>query len=139
MLIGGDGIANRTVFAPVDKGPSHPDFTQEARKIELSDATSGKRLPSPIFIPAALYQKVNEGEQPVAFNEKGMPAQALTILTTCVGAEGNKVTLKLASFEARTQVPAGRVVCRANAFSLAPCKVEDASIESTNRPFSVQR
>ena len=56
MLIGGDGIANRTVFAPVDKGPSHPDFTQEARKIELSDATSGKRLPSPIFIPAALYQ-----------------------------------------------------------------------------------
>ena len=74
----------------------------------------------------------------MAFNEKGMPAQALTILTTCVGAEGNKVTLKLVSFEARTQVPAGTVVCRANAFSLAPWREGTAIRESTGRRLSVQ-
>ena len=56
VLIGGDGIANRMVFTPVDKGPSQPDLTQDARKMELSDATSGKRLPSPSFVPEALYQ-----------------------------------------------------------------------------------
>jgi hypothetical protein len=56
VLIGGDGIATKIVFTPVDKGPSQPDLTQDARKIELSDATSGKRLPSPNFVPRALYQ-----------------------------------------------------------------------------------
>ena len=54
--MGGDGIANRIVFTPVDKGPSQSDLTQDARKMELSDATSGKRLPSPSFVPEALYQ-----------------------------------------------------------------------------------
>ena len=136
--MGGDGIANRTVFIPLDTGPSQLDLTQDARKMELSDATSGKRLPSPIFMPAALYQKVNEGEQPVAFSEKGIPAQALTIFTTCVGAEGNDVTLKLTSLEASVQVPVGKVTCRANAFSLAPWREGTAIRESTGRRLSVQ-
>ena len=105
--MGGDGIVNRIVFTPVDKGPSQPDLTQDARKMELSEATSGKRLPSPNFVPEALYQKVNDGEQPVAFSEKGRPVQAVTILTTCVGAGGKVLILKLTSFEASTQVPAG--------------------------------
>jgi hypothetical protein len=56
VLEGGDGIANTIVFTPEDKGPSQPDLTQDARKMELSDATSGKRLPSPSFVPVALYQ-----------------------------------------------------------------------------------
>jgi hypothetical protein len=136
--MGGDGIANRTVFTPVDKGPSQPDLTQDARKMELSDATSGQRLPSPIFMPAALYQKVNEGEQPVAFSEKGMPAQAVTIFTACVGAEGSDVTFKLTSLEPSIQVPFGKVTCRANAFSLAPWREGTAISESTGRRLSVQ-
>ena len=136
--MGGDGIANRTVFTPVDTGPSQPDLTQDARKMELSDATSGKRLPSPIFMPAALYQKVNEGEQPVAFSEKGMPTQAVTIFTACVGAEGSDVTFKLTSLDASIQVPFGKVTCRANAFSLAPWSVGTAIGESTGRRLSVQ-
>ena len=118
--MGGDGMANRTVFTPVDKGPSQPDLTQDARKIELSDATSGKRLPSASFFPEALYQKVNEGEQPVAFRENGRPVQALTMFTACVGAASNDVMLRLTSFEASVQVPVGKVMCRTNAFSLAP-------------------
>ena len=136
--MGGDGIANRTIFTPVDKGPSQPDLTQDARKMELSDATSGKRLPSPIFMPAALYQKVNEGEQPLALIENGSPSQALTIFNTCIGAEGKEVTLKLTSLEASIQLPDGKVTCRANAFSLAPCREGTAIRESTGRRLSVQ-
>jgi hypothetical protein len=56
----------------------------------------------------------------VAFREKGRPVQAVTILTTCEGAGGKVLTFKLTSFEARTQVPVGKVVCCANAFNLAP-------------------
>ena len=107
MLMGGDGIANRIVFTPVDKGPSQPDLTQDARKMELSGDIRVRRLPSPTFVPDELYQKVSDGEQPVAFREKGSPVQAVTILTTCEGAGGKVLILKLTSFEASTHVPIG--------------------------------
>jgi hypothetical protein len=43
-------------FTPDDKGPSQPDLTQVARKMALSEAMSGNRLPSPILWPSELYQ-----------------------------------------------------------------------------------
>ena len=126
------------VFTPEDKGPSQPDLTQEALKNELSEAIKGNRLPSAILRPSELYQKVSEGEQPVALSEKGRPTQALTSFTDWVGAAGSEVTLSVTSFEAITQAPAGRVEYRANAFNLAPCNAGFAMTESAGTPFSVQ-
>ena len=97
------------VFTPDDKGPSQPDLTQVARKMALSEAMSGNRLPSPILRPSELYQKVREGEQPVALSEKGRPTQALTSFTEWEGAAGSEVTLSDTSFEASIQEPKGRV------------------------------
>lgn len=126
------------VFTPTDKGPSQPDLTHDARKMALSEPISGNRLPSPILRPSKLYQKVREGEQPVALSEKGRPTQAFTILTACDGAAGSEVTLSDTSLEAITQVPAGRVEYRANDFIFAPFSVGVAIIESTAWPLSVQ-
>ena len=75
----------------------------------LSEAMIGNRLPSPILRPSELYQKVREGEQPVALSEKGRPTQALTSFTEWVGAYGSEVTLSDTSFEASIQDPNGRV------------------------------
>ena len=125
------------VFTPADKGPSQPDLTQDARKMALSEPISGNRLPSPSFTPAELYQKVREGEQPVALSEKGKPTQAFTILTACDGAAGSEVTLRETSFDARMHRPVGRVENRANAFSLAPFTVGVAMAESTGTSFNV--
>ena len=98
-----------------------------------------RRLPSPTFVPAALYQNVTDGEHPVAFKEKGSSTQALTSLTTWLGAAGSEVTLRMTSFEARTQVPAGSLAKRAKAFSLVPLKEGAAITESTARPLTVRR
>jgi hypothetical protein len=89
-------------------------------------------------VPAAAYQKVKEGEQPVAFKEKGRSTQALTSFTVWVGATGSEVTLRITSFEARTQVPAGKVLKRAKAFSFKLCEEGVAMTESTANPFKVQ-
>ena len=97
-----------------------------------------RRLPSPTFVPAALYQNVTDGEHPVAFKEKGSSTQALTSLTTWLGAAGSEVTLRMTSFEARTQVPAGSLAKRAKAFSLVPLNEGAAITESTGNPFAVQ-
>ena len=100
-------MGNMVVLTPVESGPSQPDLTQEARKIELSVLIVVIRLPSPCFMPEAAYQLVLAGEQPVAFNVKGNPRQALTSLTACVGAVGNEVILSITSFEARVHMPVG--------------------------------
>jgi hypothetical protein len=126
------------IFIPKDRGPSHPDLTQLARKILLSDRVTKSRLPSPIFRPETSYQNVKEGEQPVALMEKGRPRQALTSFTAWTGAAGRKVTLSVTSFEASTQDPKGSVEKRENAFNLAPCKEGVARTESTGIPFIVQ-
>lgn len=97
----------------------------------LSEAISSNRLPSPILRPSELYQKVRAGEQPVALCEKGRPSQALTSFTEWEGAVGSVVMLSDTSLEAITQVPAGRVEYRANAFIFAPFSVDVAIIEST--------
>jgi hypothetical protein len=89
-------------------------------------------------VPAAVYQKVKEGEQPVAFKEKGRSTQDLTSLTAWLGAVGSEVTLRITSFEARTQVPAGSLAKLAKAFSLAPFNEGVAITESTGSPFKVQ-
>jgi hypothetical protein len=127
------------VFTPNDRAPSHPDLTQLARKMLLSDRVTKCRLPSPIFRPDTSYQNVKEGEQPVAFKEKGRPRQALTSFTAWTGAAGSEVTLSVTSFEASTQDPNGRVEKRENAFNLAPCKEGVAIIESISAPLMVQR
>ena len=106
--------------------------------MELSEPIRGNRLPSPILRPSELYQKVKEGEQPVALSEKGRPTQALTNLTVWVGAIGSEVTLNDTSLEAITQVPLGRVVYFTNAFNLAPCNAGFAMTESAVTPLSVQ-
>jgi hypothetical protein len=126
------------VFTPKDIGPSQPDLTQVARNILLSDRVTKSRLPSPIFRPSELYQKVKEGEQPVAFRENGRPRQALTSFTAWTGAAGSEVTLNVTSFEASTQDPKGSVEKRENAFNLAPCMEGVARTESTGMPFIVQ-
>ena len=126
------------IFTPNDKGPSHPDLTQVARKILLSDRVTKSRLPSPTFRPEISYQNVKEGEQPVAFREKGRPRQALTSFTAWTGAAGSEVTLSVTSFEASSQDPNGSVEKREKAFNLAPCKVGVARTESTGIPFIVQ-
>ena len=126
------------VFTPKDIGPSQPDLTQVARKILLSDRATKSRLPSPILRPSELYQKVKEGEQPVAFKEKGRPRQALTSFTAWTGAAGSEMTLSDTSFEASTQDPKGSVEKREYAFNLAPCKEGVARTESTGNPFIVQ-
>ena len=99
--------------------------------MELSEPIRGNRLPSAILRPSELYQKVKDGEQPVALSEKGKPTHALTNLTAWEGAVGSEVTLSDTSLEAITQVPAGRVEYRANAFIFAPFSVGVAKIEST--------
>ena len=126
------------IFIPKDRGPSHPDLTQLARKILLSDRVTKSRLPSPIFRPETSYQNVKEGEQPVALMEKGRPRQALTSFTAWTGAAGSEVTLNVTSFEASTQDPKGSVEKRERAFNLAPCKEGVARAESTDNPFIVQ-
>ena len=126
------------IFTPKDKGPSHPDLTQLARKMLLSDRVTKSRLPSPTFRPEILYQNVNEGEQPVAFREKGRPRQALTSFKAWTGAGGSEVILNVTSFEASSQDPNGSVEKREKAFNLAPCKVGVARTESTGIPFIVQ-
>jgi hypothetical protein len=126
------------IFTPNDKGPSHPDLTQLARKILLSDRVTKSRLPSPIFRPDTSYQNVKEGEHPVALREKGRPRQALTSFTAWTGAAGRAVTLSVTSFEASTQDPNGRVEKREKAFNFAPCKEGVARTESTGIPFIVQ-
>ena len=75
----------------------------------------------------------------MAFIEKGNPRQPFTSFTACVGAEGKVVMLSVTSFEARIQVPAGKVVYRMKALSFDPCKEDVAITESTARPFIVQR
>lgn len=97
-----------------------------------------RRLPSPSLVPAALYQNVTDGEQPVAFKENRSPTQALTSLTTWLGAAGSEVILSMTSLEARTQVPAGSLAKLAKAFSLVPLNVGAAITESTGNPFAVQ-
>ena len=104
----------------------------------LSEAIKGKRLPSPILRPSELYQKVKEGEQPVALSEKGRPTQALTSFTAWEGADGSVVTVNDTSLDAITQLPAGKVEYRTNAFNLAPCNEGVANTESTGTPLSVQ-
>ena len=47
--------------------------------------------------------------------------------------------LSVTSFEARIQVPAGKVVYRMKALSFDPCKEGIAITESTESPFMVQR
>ena len=126
------------VFTPVDKGPSQPDLTQEARKIELSVLMLLNLLPSATLRPSESYQKVREGEQPVALREKGKPTQALTSFTACVGGAGSRVTLSVTSLEARTQEPAGTVLKRAKALSFKLCEEGAAMTESTGSPFKVQ-
>jgi hypothetical protein len=126
------------VFTPNDSAPSHPDLTQLARKILLSDRVTKSRLPSPIFCPDTSYQNVKEGEQPVAFKEKGRPRQALTSFTAWTGAAGSEMTLNVTSFEASSQDPTGSVEKREKAFNLAPCKEGVARTESTGNPFIVQ-
>jgi hypothetical protein len=88
--------------------------------------------------PTELYQNVKEGEQPVAFKEKGSPRQALTSFTAWTGAAGSEVTLNVTSFEASTQDPKGSVEKREKAFNLAPRKEGVARTESTGIPFMVQ-
>ena len=127
------------VFTPNDGAPSHPDLTQLARKILLSDRVTKSRLPSPIFRPDTSYQNVKEGEQPVAFREKGRPRQALTSFTAWTGAAGSEMTLNVTSFEASTQDPKGSVENREKAFNFAPCKEGVAIIESISAPLMVQR
>jgi hypothetical protein len=56
VFVGGAGIGKTTVLTPNESGPSHPDLTQDARKRELSVPMLLNRLPSAIFVPAALYQ-----------------------------------------------------------------------------------
>jgi hypothetical protein len=126
------------VFTPNDRAPSHPDLTQLARKMLLSDRVTKNRLPSPIFRPDTSYQNVKEGEQPVAFKEKGRPRQALTSFTAWTGVAGSEVTFNVTSFEASTQDPNGRVEKREKAFNFAPCKEGVARTESTGIPFIVQ-
>ena len=126
------------IFTPNDKGPSHPDLTQVARKILLSDRVTKSRLPSPTFRPEISNQNVKEGEQPVALREKGRPRQALTSFTAWTGAAGSVVTLNVTSFEASTQDPKGSVEKREKAFSFAPCKEGVARTKSTGNPFIVQ-
>lgn len=126
------------IFTPNDKGPSHPDLTQVARNILLSDRVTKSRLPSPIFCLDTSYQNVKEGEQPVAFREKGRPRQALTSFTAWTGAAGSEVTLSVTSFEASTQDPKGSVEKREKAFNFAPCKEGVARTESAGIPFIVQ-
>ena len=106
--------------------------------MELSEPIRGNRLPSAILRPSELYQKVKDGEQPVALSEKGKPTQALTNLTAWEGAVGSEVTLNNTSLEAITQVPLGRVVYFTNAFNLAPCNAGFAMTESAVTPLSVQ-
>ena len=106
--------------------------------MELSVLTYESRLPSPTLVPAAVYQKVKEGEQPVAFKEKGRSTQDLTSLTAWLGAAGSEVTVRETSLDARTQVPAGSLAKLAKAFSLAPFNVGAAITESTTRPLTVQ-
>ena len=118
------------VFMPADKGPSQPDLTQEALKNELSVTIKGKRLPSPILRPSALYQKVSNGEQPVALSENGRPTQAFTSFTAWEGADGSVLTVNDTSFDSITQVPAGMVEYRKKAFSLAPFSAWVARTES---------
>jgi hypothetical protein len=126
------------VFTPKDRGPSHPNLTQVARNILLSDRVNKSRLPSPNFCPETSYQNVKEGEQPVALMEKGRPRQALTSFTAWTGAAGSEVTLNVTSFEASTQDPKGSVEKRENAINFAPCKEGVARTESTGIPFIVQ-
>jgi hypothetical protein len=139
VFSGASGMGMGAVFTPKDIGPSQPDLTQVARKILLSDRVTKSRLPSPIFRPETSYQNVKEGEQPVAFKEKGRPRQALTSFTAWTGATGSEVTFNVTSFEASTQDPNGRVEKREKAFNFAPCKEGVAIIESISAPLMVQR
>ena len=49
-------MGNMVVLTPVESGPSQPDLTQEARKMELSVLIIVIRLPSPNFMLEAVYQ-----------------------------------------------------------------------------------